>query len=241
MDVGALAAGSDVTITFDVTINDPFPAGVSTIDVHGWVTSNELAPVPSDDPSSDAELDATSIGVTNDGGVGGGPAPDIGAVSPADGIIATEPISVTTTLAPPPGETIAGWEITYRPADADMTVPFASGAGTDVSATFDPTVLPNGTYILIVEAEASGGGISMRETSVIVDGQLKLGRYVPTFQDMNVGIGGIPLQVLRTYDSFDKRTGDPSTGSGQRFGVGWTVDIANFRVGANKPLGLGGW
>ena len=54
-----------------------------------------------------------------------------------------------------------------------------------------------------------------------------------TYQDLSVGVAGLPMQVLRTYDSFDKAVGD--------FGVGWNVELANFRVSVNKPLGYGGW
>src|SRR5579884_2754471 len=41
------------------------------------------------------------------------------------------------------------------------------------------------------------------------------------------------MQVLRTYDSTDKRSGD--------FGVGWHVSVTNFRTSANRQLGAGGW
>ena len=54
-----------------------------------------------------------------------------------------------------------------------------------------------------------------------------------TYQDLSVGVAGLPMQVLRTYDSFDKAVGD--------FGVGWNVELANFHVSVNKPLGYGGW
>ena len=55
-----------------------------------------------------------------------------------------------------------------------------------------------------------------------------------TYQDLSVGVGGLPMQVLRTYDSFDKAVGD--------FGVGWNLDIANFRVSASTGRsGYGGW
>ena len=62
---------------------------------------------------------------------------------------------------------------------------------------------------------------------------ISLGRYVTTYQDLSVGVAGLPMQVLRTYDSFDKSVGD--------FGVGWNVGLSNFRVAVNKPLGYGGW
>src|SRR5258708_22661501 len=41
------------------------------------------------------------------------------------------------------------------------------------------------------------------------------------------------MQVIRAYDSFDKRVGD--------FGLGWRVSLSNFRVSTNRILGAGGW
>ncbi len=68
----------------------------------------------------------------------------------------------------------------------------------------------------------------------MVDGQLKLGRYHITYQDMAVPVGGIPIQVLRTYDTLNKNeVGD--------FGAGWTLDVSDFRVQVNRPLGQAGW
>ena len=68
---------------------------------------------------------------------------------------------------------------------------------------------------------------------VIVFGNLKLGRYVTTYQDLNVPVNGFQMQVRRTYDSIDKRVGD--------FGVGWKVELVNFRTSTNRALGAGGW
>ena len=63
--------------------------------------------------------------------------------------------------------------------------------------------------------------------------QFKPGRYTTAITDHEVGLAGLPLQVVRSYDSFDKTRGD--------FGVGWNVDLADFRVAVSAPLGLKGW
>lgn len=68
---------------------------------------------------------------------------------------------------------------------------------------------------------------------MVVDGEMKLGRYTTTITDLTVGVGGLPIEVRRTYDSFDKSRGD--------FGVGWRLDVADFQVSSNGPLGDGGW
>ena len=68
--------------------------------------------------------------------------------------------------------------------------PLGTGTGTAVTAPFDPTVLNNGPWIIAITATGSDGGQTTTETGIIVDGQLKLGRFSQTFQDMSVPVGG---------------------------------------------------
>ena len=78
------------------------------------------------------------------------------------------------------------------------------------------------------------GALGVVDTSVIVEGSLKLGRYSITYEDLNVDVGGLPIQVLRTYDTLNR------TESGD-FGFGWDLDLANFRISSNGALGFAGW
>ena len=71
-------------------------------------------------------------------------------------------------------------------------------------------------------------------TDVTVDGNLKLGRFALTYEDMNVNVGNIPIRVLRSYDTLDRSTSDD-------FGFGWDLQIADFDVRTNGPLGFAGW
>ncbi len=236
--VGSLAFLAAATIRFDLQISNPVPSGLTAVSAQGTVTSDELADLLTDDPHTVTLGDATVITIgAGSGGGGGGvpgvPGPAIGTVSPAEGTIITEPVDIGATLTPPAGETVTAWTVSYRlEGDGNLTQ-LAAGAGPTVAATIDPTVLPNGAYVIVVRAEGSAGGVSIAETSIVVEGALKLGRYVTTYQDLAVGVGGLPMQVLRKYDSFDKSVGD--------FGVGWTLEISNFRVTTNGPLGQGGW
>jgi RHS repeat-associated protein/uncharacterized repeat protein (TIGR01451 family) len=239
VDVGTLGFLSVATVQFDLLIASPVPAGQTAITAQGTIASNELPALVTDDPSTPANGDATvlTIGATGGGGGGGGtpgvPGPTIGTISPAEGTIVTEPVAIATNLTPPAGETVTGWSVSYRLEGETLLTEIASGTGATVAATLDPTVLPNGAYILEIRAEGSAGGITVAATSVVVEGGLKLGRYVTTYQDLSVGVAGLPMQVLRTYDSFDKTVGD--------FGVGWRLELANFKVSTNGPLGQGGW
>jgi RHS repeat-associated protein len=169
------------------------------------------------------------------GGNSNTPAPSITTPSPADGSVVTKPVAVTATIAPPAGQTITTWRVFYQALDPGPAVTIASGTGAPPAtlATFDPTVLSNGAYSITVEATASGGGTQDLTTTVIVFGYLKPGRYVTTYQDLNVPVMGFQMQVRRTYDSFDKEQGD--------FGVGWRVSLSNFLVSTNRALGAGGW
>ncbi len=56
-------------------------------------------------------------------------------------------------------------------------------------------------------------------------GQLQL-----AFSDLNVPVAGLPIQVIRSYDSRDKRVGD--------FGVGWQLGLRSARVEKTGVLGL---
>ncbi len=50
-----------------------------------------------------------------------------------------------------------------------------------------------------------------------------VGHFTLSFTDLSVPLAGLPIQVIRTYDSRDQRPGD--------FGIGWTLDIKNARAG----------
>ena len=161
--------------------------------------------------------------------------PTIGAAGPADGSTVTAPVPITASFTPPAGQTITSWSVSYVRGGTTTSVTLFSGSGTPPATlgTFDPTTLPNGSYTLTIRATASGGGTQSLAISLAVDGRLKLGRYQVTYQDLDVGVGGIPVQVLRSYDSFDKARGD--------FGIGWQLELANFRATTNGALGAGGW
>jgi RHS repeat-associated protein/uncharacterized repeat protein (TIGR01451 family) len=240
--LGTLAGRSTAVVSFSVDVTS-VPEGVVSVTNQATVTSAELPSIVSDDPEAPGAADPTitPVGPTaGSGGGGGGEAkPTIAAPTPADGTVVTEPTTISVGITPPEGQAVASWKITATRAGTTDEVTLATGTGGDVdeaitaSAAFDPTTLPNGTYLITVRSTASGAGVSLSISSLIVDGYLKLGRYVVSYQDLSVAVAGVPMQVRRTYDSFDKAKGD--------FGVGWRLELANLRVSVNRPLGLSGW
>jgi YD repeat-containing protein len=154
--------------------------------------------------------------------------PTIAILSPADGSRVTAPTAVRATVTPPDGETITSWTASYQavsPGSPKVTLAHGDGA--------PPATLATDSYTLTVTATASNGGLQAATSTVNVDGKLKLGRYVTTYTDVDASVNGLPMQVLRSYDSTDPRVGD--------FGVGWQVSVGNFRISANRTLGAGGW
>ncbi len=61
VDVGTLAQNSTVTITFDVTVNQPFPAGLTQVANQGHVAGSNFASVDTDDPDTAGTLGDPTI------------------------------------------------------------------------------------------------------------------------------------------------------------------------------------
>ncbi len=168
---------------------------------------------------------ATTLAISNatDG-------PTVAILDPVDLDEVTAPIDVVGTVRSP---TLAGWELAWR-AEGDATwVPLAAGATTaeaEPLGTFDPTLLENGLYELRLAAADTLGRTAEQVVDVVVDGQMKIGHFALTFVDLEVPLAGLPIQVLRSYDSRRKeRRGD--------FGFGWTLEIRQGSLVHNRVPG----
>ena len=89
----------------------------------------------------------------------------------------------------------------------------------------------NGLYELDLTATDSLGGTSTTTINVAVARNLKIGLFTVSYTDLTIPVAGLPLQVIRTYDSRDKGSHD--------FGVGWTLNTSNIRVQQGGRLGDG--
>ncbi|MFN8488977.1 MAG: RHS repeat-associated core domain-containing protein [Caldilineaceae bacterium] len=150
-------------------------------------------------------------------------------LGPTDGISVTAPSTVSGTID---SSVVAGWDWQYRlQGDADwITLASGSTASTNLAqAKLDPTLLLNGIYELRLTATNAAGKSAEALTAVTVEGDMKIGNFAISLIDLAVPVAGIPIQVIRSYDSRDKHQGD--------FGVGWTLDLRNVRVQKNGLLG----
>jgi RHS repeat-associated protein len=159
------------------------------------------------------------------------PAPVVSINNPADG-------SRITTLTNFVGTVSGGlWRLEYRLNSGSATQGQGwtmIGAGnTPVTngllGTLDPTLLLNGSYTFRLISTDAVGQTSLTTFSAVLDGELKVGNFSITFKDLSIPVAGLPIQVLRTYDSRDKRTGD--------FGTGWSLGVRNVRLEKSGELG----
>jgi len=156
--------------------------------------------------------------------------PTVAILDPVDLDEVTAPSDVVGTVRSP---SLAGWELGFR-AEGDATwIPIAAGAATAEAqplGLFDPTLLENGLYELRLAAADTLGRIAEQVVDVVVDGQMKIGHFALTFVDLEVPLAGLPIQVLRTYDSRRRgRSGD--------FGFGWTLEIRQGSLVHNRVPG----
>lgn len=96
-------------------------------------------------------------------------------------------------------------------------------------AIFDPTLQLNGMHQIRLTATDESGRRASDDVHVVVKGQQKIGHFTISYIDLTLPLAGIPIQVMRTYDSRDERAGD--------FGHGWTLDVRSGRFEKNGIFG----
>jgi RHS repeat-associated protein len=160
-----------------------------------------------------------------------GPEPTVATSSPQDLDVVTQPTAVLGTVA---SGLLQSWALSYRLIGEPEWIeiesreyPVADGE----LGTFDPTLLKNGLYELRLEATDLEGRVVEETIAVSVEGQMKIGHFTLSFVDLAVPVSGLDIEVVRTYDSRDRRQGD--------FGAGWTLDVRQGSYTNNRPPGDG--
>jgi choice-of-anchor A domain-containing protein len=161
--------------------------------------------------------------------------------TPAHGGTVTAPTDITGSLA---GGDVAAYTLQARacaddPADpaswrtlADGAAPLGAPGAPAVLGSLDPTLLRNGEYELRVIAQDLFGGVTtFSGHTVIVEGAMKVGHFQLAFEDLNIPLAGIPVQLLRAYDS--------RGGTACDFGPDWELGFRSVQVHTAEPVGIG--
>lgn len=145
------------------------------------------------------------------------------------------------------------WSVSNPSQVTVLATNVQAGPGTTI-ATFDTTLLANGSYIIRLRGKNAAAGGSSRQVRthatqklephevltaselasdvmVVVVGENKPGRVVVNAVDFTVPLSGIPITIGRRYDSLDRlRSGD--------FGNGWSLDFGSPRLEVNPANGV---
>jgi YD repeat-containing protein len=130
---------------------------------------------------------------------------------------------------------LAQWTLSFAPANTGNFTQIATGSTSVVNGVlgrFDPTVLANGIYDVLLTVFDANGTQSFDQSTYEVTGYQKIGQFSVSFLDLSVDASGIPIRVTRTYDTRRKI-------ESLDFGYGGTVDYQNVRVQKNVTTGLG--
>jgi len=166
----------------------------------------------------------------SDPGAGDGPAVTL--LSPDFDAEITAPVQVRGAVQ---GDGLVRWVLAYTEAGTQDWIFLAEGTDafdpTDI-ARFDPSLLLNGQYRIALQAWDDQGRSGVDSRTVRVTGDMKVGHFSITFEDLSIPVSGIPITVTRTYDTRQRH--QPLD-----FGHGWSIDYQNVQVQESRRLGLG--
>jgi RHS repeat-associated protein len=143
--------------------------------------------------------------------------------APANGATLQVPTAISTNLS------LVGGVIDYWPSDNPAEVRVLNSnvtGGAATKATFDPTLLANGEYIIRLVGRQSNGNQQTSLIAVNVTGDNKPGRVTKFVTDLTVPLAGMPISISRKYDSLER-------GKSSDFGYGWSLDTS-VRLEVNK-------
>ncbi len=135
-----------------------------------------------------------------------------------------------------PDDDLLSWTLAIQRRGAPSTefTVVAEGTGpvtNDVLGQIDPSILMNGLYTVILEATDIAGNTAQDARVIRVDGDLKVGNFSITFEDFSAPVAGIPVTVLRTYDTRQRS-------EELDFGFGWSIDYQNVRLQESRDIGF---
>ena len=156
-------------------------------------------------------------------------------IGPGPGVVITSPTATAniTTLTQVTGtvtsSNLAQWILDYQSTGGLGWTTLATGTTAAVAGAFDPTLTLNGNATIRLTGIDTSGQSSATTVMVVITRNLKIGNFTVSFNDLSVPVAGLPIQIVRTYDSRNQQAGD--------FGVGWTLGLNSVTIATNGSLG----
>lgn len=151
--------------------------------------------------------------------------------TPEDGAEITSMTQIVGTAFAP---SFRDYVLAIAPAGETTFTTIATGNAAVVGGVlgaFDPTMLLNDLYTVRLTVSTTSGSSVSTEVAYAVEGGQKVGNFTLSFEDLSVPVSGLPIAVIRNYDSRDKRVGD--------FGYGWTLELRQGSYRNNRKPGVG--
>jgi RHS repeat-associated protein len=155
-------------------------------------------------------------------------APNVAFTTPADGDVISAPTDVIGTASDPH---LLFYTLEVAPVGSNNFTQIFRGTSSVTNAklgAFDPSLLQNDSYVLRLTATNTGNITSSVDETVSVAGNLKLGNFTLSFQDLSLSLSGIPITVARTYDTLQANTSED-------FGYGWRLEFRNVDLRTSLP------
>lgn len=169
--------------------------------------------------------------------------PSVSIISPEMDATLTYLTDIVGTVSVPEGQQLEYWSVEFAPTSLINVDQFGApnpafreiGRGTTpvesaVLATFDPTMLLNGGYIIRLTAFNTNGQGWIEAIRVGVEGNAKIGNFRLEFTDLVVPLAGIPININRVYDTLQA----PFESD---FGHGWTLSLGDAQIFETVPAG----
>ena len=160
------------------------------------------------------------------------PPPTVSISAPLDGAEVTTAINVAGSVN---STSLTNWVLEYQKVGDSGFTSLTTGTTIVTNATlgtFDPSLLVNGLYNLRLRATDTGGrSTTTAPISLVLTKNQKIGNFTVSFNDLSVPVAGLPIQVVRTYDS--RRRSSPAD-----FSYGWTLDVKTANI--NESVAIGG-
>jgi RHS repeat-associated protein len=160
--------------------------------------------------------------------------PVVSFATPAEGADISQPTDVVGSVDDP---NLLEWSLAYSLGSTAPFLPLATGTGPVLNGSLgslDPTLSENGPVVLRLSAIDAAGNVASVQRTVLLSGNAKVGIFQLRFRDLDVPVAGIPITVVRTYDSRRRAAvGD--------FGFGWSVEVEGLGRYTNNRKPGDGW